>query len=523
MIEQVEVEEKYQSLILEDSFHYYKNEIAILAKIFQYFGFPDVYHILRYLSNDTCPGDHQSWWELIEMAKQFGFEGQGVKIEITQFQTLKEFTPLVSLYAFPELGVVNVLVYKITEKDIYFIYDYSGVGYKVSIEEFDNHWQGLVLLLLPGADAFQTVDAKRLIQQFPANPTTRRKHKIDTEEVRSLLTSKSPIPYFSQLLDLVIVGGGPGGVYCAAHAQLKNLSFKVLEKGKCLNSLRDFPVNMNFAGGDLKSQQLLSNELIPPTKRPPNHYIEYFERIIEDYQIEIHEDEAVENVKKKNDVFQVQTASHIYLSRYVIIASGYYDNPRQLDALGEKLPDEATRFSEIYKNAKAYKGKTVAIIGFGISAISLADCLYRNQAKVIILYRGKQKKLDNLKRVDNRNIIDEDALRNVYRLIKKGEISFWSGVKLGAIKSGAVEFKKQDKLYTLPCDHVFPMIGFNPEISHFKGTNLAIPSNCFIPAFNPRTMETSINNLFLCGTVAGNSGLNLMYHQAKKIIDLISE
>ena len=46
--------------------------------------------------------------------------------------------------------------------------------------------------------------------------------------------------------DLVIVGGGPIGIACGLEAQKKGLSYLILEKGCIVNSLYNYPVNMQF-------------------------------------------------------------------------------------------------------------------------------------------------------------------------------------------------------------------------------------------------------------------------------------
>lgn len=521
-MKKVKVEPQYESLLLEGTLHHHKNEIAILAKVFQYYGFPDVYHILENLNGNSCPGENPSWWELIGMAEKFGFQGKGIKLTVDKLQTLREFTPLITLFSFPQLGVATILIYKITADHIYFIHNNTRDGHKLSIEEFNSNWhRELVLVLLPNSDAFQGEQTKQLMQKYSISNSERGAIKIDKKKVEGILASKSVPLYYPQLLDVVIVGGGPGGVYCAAQAKLKKLRFKILEKEKNLNSYRDFPVNMKFVGGNLIRHGMLSEHLIPPPRLLTTPYIEYFERIIKEYQLQINEGEAVENVKKEHGVFFVQTSKHIYVASSVILASGFYNNRRQLKVDGYNLPNVLTDFSNVYKNAEKFKDKTTVIIGFGISAITLAEQLYKNGAKVIILYRGDQRRLKSLKVGSSKDKVDKTILMNVYQIIKRGEMQFLSNVNLKAITPGGVEFERQNELHTLVCDYVFPMIGFNPEMGHFKNTNLMVTKNCPIPVFDPRTMESSVDNLFLCGTVAGNASLDMMFHQSKKIIEVI--
>lgn len=49
-----------------------------------------------------------------------------------------------------------------------------------------------------------------------------------------------------EILDLVIIGGGPTGLNCAISAEKTGLNYVVLEKGALVNSIYHFPVNMTF-------------------------------------------------------------------------------------------------------------------------------------------------------------------------------------------------------------------------------------------------------------------------------------
>ena len=49
-----------------------------------------------------------------------------------------------------------------------------------------------------------------------------------------------------KIWDVVIVGGGPIGIACGLEAKKKGLSYIILEKGCIVNSLYNYPLNMQF-------------------------------------------------------------------------------------------------------------------------------------------------------------------------------------------------------------------------------------------------------------------------------------
>lgn len=48
------------------------------------------------------------------------------------------------------------------------------------------------------------------------------------------------------LYDIIIIGAGPIGIACALKAKKSGLSYLVLEKGPLVNSLYNYPANMQF-------------------------------------------------------------------------------------------------------------------------------------------------------------------------------------------------------------------------------------------------------------------------------------
>ena len=50
----------------------------------------------------------------------------------------------------------------------------------------------------------------------------------------------------SEILDILIIGGGPIGLACALEAKKAALKYVVLEKGVLVNSLYHYPSNMTF-------------------------------------------------------------------------------------------------------------------------------------------------------------------------------------------------------------------------------------------------------------------------------------
>src|SRR5680860_67411 len=117
--------------------------------------------------------------------------------------------------------------------------------------------------------------------------------------------------------DLIIVGGGPIGLTCAIEAKKQGVSYVILEKGTLVDSLYHFPTNMSF----FSTSSLLEIGNVPfishsdkPTRREA---LEYFRRVQEAWELNIHFYEEVTDIDKKQDYFSVSTTRQKYISSYV--------------------------------------------------------------------------------------------------------------------------------------------------------------------------------------------------------------
>src|SRR6516164_1254515 len=88
--------------------------------------------------------------------------------------------------------------------------------------------------------------------------------------------------------DIIIVGGGPIGLACALEAKNAGLKYLVIEKGCLVNSLYNYPLNMTFFSTSERLE--IGNVPFTSLSTKPNRQeaIEYYRRVAQLFQLDIH-------------------------------------------------------------------------------------------------------------------------------------------------------------------------------------------------------------------------------------------
>jgi thioredoxin reductase (NADPH) len=290
--------------------------------------------------------------------------------------------------------------------------------------------------------------------------------------------------------DVIIIGAGPIGLCCGIEAVKHNLSHLIIEKGCLVNSLFHYPTNMTF----FSTSERLEIGGVPfvshgdkPTRREA---LEYYRRVADSWKLNINTFEEVKTISREISQFSVTTNKDQYKARYLIIATGYYDNPNFLNVPGENLPKVRHYFDE----AHPYAYKKVIVVGGGNSAVDVALETFRKGSEVTLVIREEKLK-DGVKywvRPDIENRIAEGAIKAYFNS------------EVIEIREHEVVIQTREGKITIENDFVFAMTGYHSDNNFLKSAGLRLSDdNLLIPDFNPETHETNVKNLYLAGVVCG--------------------
>ena len=307
-----------------------------------------------------------------------------------------------------------------------------------------------------------------------------------------------------EILDLLIIGAGPIGLNCALEAKKNNLTYLIVEKGTIVNSLYHYPLYMRF----FSTADKLEIDEIPFITTAPKpgrqDALEYYQGIARQKDLSINLYEKVLNVRKNEEIFEVETSKSRYFAKNVIISTGFYDLPNAMNIPGENLEKVKHYYTEPYPFAQ----QKIVVVGSSNSAVDAALETYRKGAEVTMIIRHSEisKSVKYWVKPDIENRILE------------GSINAHFNAELTEIKENTVIFKdEKGELHEIENDFVLAMTGYLPDFDFLRNTGIRLEGDFLNPYYNPETMETNIPNLYLAGVVCGGKDTHLWFIENSRI------
>lgn len=291
--------------------------------------------------------------------------------------------------------------------------------------------------------------------------------------------------------DLIIVGGGPIGLACAIEAQKKNLHYLIIEKGAIVNSIFNYPLYMTFfsTAERLEIGDIPFNCLAPKPGR--QEALEYYRNIHRYFKFSIHLFEKVNQVLKlDNKSFKITTDKSSYEAKNVIIATGFYDIPIEMNVKGEELP----KVRHYYKEAHEYVFRNVLVVGANNSSVDAALECWRKGANVTMVIRKNE--------INNR--VKYWVKPDIENRIAEGSIKAYFESNITEIAANEVTIETPNGKVVIENDFVLALTGYKPDLTFLEKVGIQLSDDELkTPNYNPETMETNVKGLFLAGVVCG--------------------
>ena len=296
--------------------------------------------------------------------------------------------------------------------------------------------------------------------------------------------------------DVIIIGGGPCGLSAAIEIENAGLKAIVIEKGNVVNAIYQYPTHQTF----FSSSERLSIGGIPfiTEERKPrrNQALVYYRNVVTMAGLDVRSYETALSVEKDEE-FIVNTTKGVYRSKYLVAATGYYDQPNVLDVEGAGLP----KVMHYFKEGHPYFNQDVLVIGGKNSAVDAALELHKAGSRVTVSYHG----------TSYSKSIKPWILPEFDGLVRKGEIRMLFDSMVDRITENAVELTVDDRKETIGNDFVFAMIGYHPNHDFLERMGIVIDPASGRPEFDEITMETGVDGLFIAGVIAAGNNANEIF------------
>jgi thioredoxin reductase (NADPH) len=294
----------------------------------------------------------------------------------------------------------------------------------------------------------------------------------------------------TEKFDVIIIGAGALGMTVGIECEKNKLRYLMLDKGMLVNTIFHFPTNMEF----FSTSKLLEIGDIPfishgdkPTRAEA---LEYFRRVQEKWNLNIHYYERALDVSGVNEDFTVHTTKGTYKTRKVVIATGFYDHPVMMHIPGENLP----KVRHYYDEPHPYIHQKVAIIGGANSACDVALELFHKGAEVTMIVRDPA--------LNDR--VKYWIKPNIENRIKEGSVKAYFNSTVKEIREHEVIIDTPEGVVHLPNDFVLAMTGYKPDFEFLQKIGVEKEKGGEESMiYNPETHESNVPGIYLAGVVCG--------------------
>ena len=303
---------------------------------------------------------------------------------------------------------------------------------------------------------------------------------------------------------VIIIGAGPIGLATGIELKKRSIPFLIIERGCLVQSLYNYPINMNFFSTSDKLEiggiPFISHGFKPSRSEA----LEYYRRAAQYYDLPIHLYEAVQEVNGSDRVFIVTTNKNEYHASKIVIATGFYGTPNRMGIPGENL----SKVQHYYKEAHPYVGQKVLVVGAGNSGVDVALECFRSGAEVSMAIRYSQVK----------PTVKYWVKPDIENRIEKKEITAYFNSEVIEIRDDEVDLNTPDGPITIQNDFVFAMTGYRPNYALLDrlGIEYSADEAC-IPVYDEQHLETNRKGIYVAGVVCAGKKTSTLFIENSRV------
>jgi thioredoxin reductase/ferredoxin len=310
-------------------------------------------------------------------------------------------------------------------------------------------------------DGTTSLSGTYVVGDLTGKPLLKLSSDSGTKAVKRIVADRSftQRSQSSDVIDVVIIGGGVSGFAAAIEAKKQGLNAVLLEASEAFSTIANFPKNKpiyTYPSDMTPEGELTFDSDVSSKEKLYTHLMEKArEHSIQPVLA------VASHIQRRSQTLEVVVEGQTnLLAHRVIIAIGRSGKFRQLDIPGFSSDKVVNRLHD----PSIYKDQDVLVIGGGDSALEAAIATAENEAKVTLAYRRAEFTRPK-----------QDNIDKVKQLEATGKLKVEMNTDVSEIQANSVSLRQSDKeKRTIANDVVLSMLGREAPLDFFRRSKMAI-------------------------------------------------
>jgi len=310
-------------------------------------------------------------------------------------------------------------------------------------------------------------------------------------EIHEESTIKDP----EKTYEVVIIGGGPGGVSMGAELAERGLDpseMLILESApKTSWMIRKLYHDEKMVTANYKGNPSECHGVMRMRDMTKQNTLQMLADTVSDYGLNVVYEKLVHRIEKVKNLFHIHIEDHVIKARYCVLSIGVFGKPNRPDY---KIPASLNAKTHFDVTSTAVEGSDVLVVGGGDSGAEYAHILMEKGNKVTLSSRES-----------DLSYMNDENRRRTETLGLAGDITLLAGSDVEAVAEEEGKIRvlfKGEEVSSILVDHIVYALGGTTPANFLSTCGIKLEDGQPVLADDH---ETNVHGLYLSGDLAARS------------------